>query len=78
MSFLRFASYSYECVKFESFGKKSSNWPIQEPWLSVTFKSLPSSSNWGRRMAEYAKEIPTTMWNEDAMAAPIIYAKQID
>lgn len=23
-------------------------------------------------MAEYANEIPTTMWNEDAIAAPII------
>lgn len=23
-------------------------------------------------MAEYASEIPTTMWNEDAIAAPII------
>ena len=46
--------------------------PIQEASLLVTSKSA-FSSNWGRRMAEKAKEIPMETWYDVTKIAAIIY-----
>lgn len=41
----------------------------------VNFKSLSSLSTCGTKIAENAKEMPITMWNDAAVAAAKIYGQ---